>query len=316
MNEITSILDLVKEPENPSHKKISYSQFSSYSTCPNRWKLSYIDKHKLGKPSIHLIFGTAMHETLQTYLKVMYDDSVKAADNLGLNTILSDSMVKEFKKVQEKNPGIEFTSKKEMSEFYSDGVAILDWFEKRRGGYFSKKGYELMGIELPLYTPATPNNKNIMMYSLLDVVLRDTINNKVIIYDFKTSTRGWKKEKKDKNKVGQLILYKHYFSEQYNIDPDSVDIEFLILKRKLIQDFAYPQKRIQSFIPPSGKVTRRKLLNEIEVFIQKCFNADGSYNTMTNYPAVSGIEKGNCKYCEFNNREDLCPTSNRVTYAK
>ena len=41
-------------------------------------------------------------------------------------------------------------TKEDMGEFYNHGVIILDWFKKRRGQYFSKSGYELLGVEIPL----------------------------------------------------------------------------------------------------------------------------------------------------------------------
>ena len=48
--------------------RISYSQISMYNDCPLRWKLKYVDKVSISESSIHLIFGTAMHEVLQHYL--------------------------------------------------------------------------------------------------------------------------------------------------------------------------------------------------------------------------------------------------------
>ena len=45
--------------------RISYSQLSMFSDCPQRWKLNYIDKKRISEPSIYLLFGTAMHEVLQ-----------------------------------------------------------------------------------------------------------------------------------------------------------------------------------------------------------------------------------------------------------
>ena len=62
--------------------KISYSQLSMFSECPLRWKLNYIDKLRVSEPSIHLLFGTAMHEVIQTWLEVMYNDSIKNANKL------------------------------------------------------------------------------------------------------------------------------------------------------------------------------------------------------------------------------------------
>ena len=67
--------------------RISYSQISMYTDCPLRWKLNYVDKLSISESNIHLIFGTAMHEVLQTYLEVMYHDSIKNADLLDLNTM-------------------------------------------------------------------------------------------------------------------------------------------------------------------------------------------------------------------------------------
>jgi hypothetical protein len=50
----------------------------------------------------------------------------------------------------------------------------------------------------------------------------------------------------------------------------------------------FPQKRIQSFVPASGKPTRNKIKREIEDWIRTCFNEDGSYNTERQYIAIAG----------------------------
>ena len=55
-----------------------------FSECPKHWKLKYIDDLALQEPSIHLLFGTAMHEVIQTWLEVMYHDSIKNANKLNL----------------------------------------------------------------------------------------------------------------------------------------------------------------------------------------------------------------------------------------
>ena len=56
---------------------------------------------------------------------------------------------------------------------------------------------------------------NVLYNGFLDVVMYHEPTNTFKIIDIKTSTRGWReKEKKDENKQFQLILYKHFFSEQ------------------------------------------------------------------------------------------------------
>jgi hypothetical protein len=61
-------------------KNISYSQMSIFRGCPHRWKLQYKDKIKRFNSSIHTVFGTAIHETIQTYLGLMYNVSTVVAD--------------------------------------------------------------------------------------------------------------------------------------------------------------------------------------------------------------------------------------------
>ena len=65
-------------------KMISYSQFSMYKTCAHKWALTYKDKNKLFSDSIHTVFGTAMHETMQGYITVMYNESGANADKMDL----------------------------------------------------------------------------------------------------------------------------------------------------------------------------------------------------------------------------------------
>ena len=65
-------------------KKISYSQYSQWAVCPHKWKLNYIDELRTFKGNIHTLFGSAMHDVLQTYLTVMYNDTIKTADALPL----------------------------------------------------------------------------------------------------------------------------------------------------------------------------------------------------------------------------------------
>ena len=47
-------------------KRVSYSQYNQWVTCPHKWKLNYIDELRQFTDSIHTMFGTSMHEVLQT----------------------------------------------------------------------------------------------------------------------------------------------------------------------------------------------------------------------------------------------------------
>ena len=113
-------------------KNISYSQLSMYTQCPRKWALQYRDGHKVVEQSIHMTFGTALHETLQMYLDVMYNESAAAADRLDLETDLENRLRDEYQKGYKKNNGVHFTDPQGLREFYSDGVEIIRYIKKNR----------------------------------------------------------------------------------------------------------------------------------------------------------------------------------------
>ena len=82
--------------------RVSYSQYSMWSSCPQQYKLNYIDKLGESSGNIHTIFGTAMHETIQHFLDVMYNVTKKQALEIDLDILLKDKLVEEFKKEKEK----------------------------------------------------------------------------------------------------------------------------------------------------------------------------------------------------------------------
>jgi len=277
--------------------RISYSQLSMFSECPQRWKLNYIDKLTESEPSIHLLFGTAMHEVIQTWLEVMYHDSIKNANKLNLEQRLHDKMMKQFK-IEKERFGKSPCTVEELREFFQDGVEILDFIKKRRGEYFSKRGYKLIGCEVPINVEL---KKNIKMVGYLDLVILDEITNTLKIYDIKTSTMGWNKwMKKDENKTQQLLLYKQFYSKQYNHPIDKIEVEYFIVKRKLWEKAMFPQKRVQKFSPASGTVSMNKVAKRLDTFLDLAFDDEGNRISENIIPTPS---KKACKWCEFKKTE-------------
>ena len=68
-----------------------------------------------------------MHEVLQTYLTVMYNDTIKMADALPLDEMLLHRMKKNYTTAMEKNGGEVFCEQHDMEEFYNHGLLILEW---------------------------------------------------------------------------------------------------------------------------------------------------------------------------------------------
>jgi len=275
-------------------KNISYSQLSMYTQCPKKWSLQYREGHKLYEHSIHMTFGTALHETLQHYLDVMYDKSGAEADRIELVEFFEDRLRELYKEGYQKNEG-HYSTPEQLREFFEDGVEIINYFKKKRNQYFSKRGWHLAGIEVPIVITPNKRYNNVIYQGYLDVVMYHENTNTFKIIDIKTSTKGWgNKEKKDESKQFQLILYKKFFSEQFDVPMENIDIEFFIVRRKIWENSDYPIGRVQLWKPASGKVKLNKATKSLEEFITQAFTQKG-YAEKEYEPIVND----NCKWCPF-----------------
>ena len=132
----------------------------------------------------------------------------------------------------------------------------------------------MIGIETSLNSDLP---RNIKFKGCIDLIIKDNIRNRIKIIDIKTSTWGWNKyQKADKNKTDQLLLYKSFYSRQFDMPLDRIDVEYFIVKRKLYENTEFPQKRIQKFIPANGKPSINKVLRRLEAFMTECYDEDGS----------------------------------------
>lgn len=285
-------------------KSISYSQLSMYLSCPKKWALQYRDGQKIYAPSINMTFGTSIHETVQNYLHVMYNESGVKADEIDIEEYFEDRFRENYSKEYTNNNKMHFSSSDEMREFFDDGLAILEFIKKKRGEYFSKRDWYLVGIEIPIVMAPDKRYNNVLYNGFIDLVLYHEPTNQFVIYDIKTSTRGWSdKEKKDEIKQFQILLYKSFFSEQFGVPEENIDVKFFILKRKIWEESEFPQKRVQEFTPSNGKTKVKKAKTALSEFIDNVFNVDGTYKT--NEHAAQPSKYG-CTYCPYKSKKELC----------
>tara|TARA_R100001591_G_scaffold112663_1_gene125219 strand:- start:1877 stop:2593 length:717 start_codon:yes stop_codon:yes gene_type:complete len=237
----------------------------------------------------------------------MYSDSIKSADSLDLHKMLKERMAHNYRETCN-DFGDHFSSRDEMMEFYWDGVEIIDYLKRKRGAYFSKKNCELVGIEMPIFHEID-FNPNIMMTGFIDLVIKE--HDKIKIIDIKTSTMGWRPSQKKQN-GDQLRIYKEYFAKQYHVDVKDIVVEYFIVKRKLYENLDFPQRRIQQYVPASGKPSLSKVNKSLQKFISEAFTPEGKHNLLGNYPATKGEKNKNCKWCPFKRNYELCPKEMRV----
>ena len=285
-----------------TQKGISYSQYSLYNQCQYRWYLQYVKKIKVFEPSIYLVFGSSFHETFQEYIKVMYEKSIKAANELDLETFLKERMIANYKEIYDGNGNIHFAKPEDFKDFIADGVILMDFIKKRRGQYFNVRNTKLVGIEIPLKGLISEDYPSIYMIGSIDLVIYEKNTQSYTIYDIKTSTRGWSEtDKRDEIKINQILLYKHYYSKLLNVPEDKIDVQFFIVKRKPYENPDFPIHRVQEFVPANGKKKVDKAVTQFKEFIHSCYNEQGDLMDRSYEKNLSA-----CKYCPFSNKPDLC----------
>lgn len=295
-----------KIPQKKKNKHVSYSQLSVFNECQRKWELTYLRKLAPYRPSIHATFGTAFHETIQDWLDVMYNDSVKKANEMPLGDMLAENMVKAYKGGRAQNGHEDYSDPKEMEEFLRDGVNIIEYIQKKRTAFFTTKRRYLAGVETLLYQELSPG---VMFKGFIDLVFYDEKNDMWTIVDIKTSTRGWNpSQKKDDGKVAQIMLYKEFFSKQFDIPLEKIRVEYFIVKRRIPinAEFTAALSRVQQYGEPdtflSRPVRRKNALDILETFREVAL--DGSDYVDKQYPTKPS--KDACKWCDFKKMR-ICP---------
>ena len=283
--------------------KVSYSQYTTWANCPMSWKLKYVDGHRLDDGSIHTIFGSAMHEVIQDWLDILFNKSEAVAKSIELDDALKTKIREHFTNSTKEVDGMKVfpCDRKTLEEFYHQGTEILAYVQKHATKLFPTKNITLVGVEYPIDTEV---RSGVTYVGFVDIITKNELTGLYTLYDLKTSTRSWtQNQKSEKKKISQLLLYKKYISEHFNIDLSSVRVEFVILKRTISENSPYPIPRVSSFEPAHGKPSINGAWKDFEGFLNDCFDMTGQHKTDTIEHKAS---KNNCRFCAFRDRKDLC----------
>lgn len=284
-------------------KRISYSQYTMWANCPWSWKLKYIDGHKLDDSSLHTVFGTSMHETIQEWLNILYNKSETMAKTMYLHDNFKEKLLTLFKEnttISENGEKIFLADKKTLMEFYEQGCLILTYIQNNYKKLFPTEHTKLFGIEFELNMEVRPNVNYI---GYIDIVTYNEKEDTYILYDLKTSRSGWNEyQKKDPLKTGQLLLYKRFFAKQLGIDEKKIRVEFVILKRTIFENAQFTIPRVSKFEPSNGTPSVNKSWDRFQTFVDTAFDSEGNYNP----DQTATPSKDACKFCKFKDRKDLC----------
>ena len=280
------------EKIEPKKRRVSYSQFSNWFNCPHHWFLDHVKGLREFEDTINTCFGTAIHEALQLYVQTLYQENVKAADSHDLQAVFKVAFDRELKDRKVKHTDNEY------GDFVYEADDIIKAFTNftNRMKFFPSGKYDFVGVEDEIVMPIK-NNVDFICY--IDIILKDKSTGRYRIIDLKTSSMGWNQyQKEDPSKYSQILFYKAFFSKKHNIPIGMIDVEFFILKRKLMEKVSYPQSHLQTFIPKHDQKSIINVLETFSEFVGDCFNADGTFNEdRDKYPKIPGKAKKHCKYC-------------------
>lgn len=265
-----------------------------FNLCEYKWYLAYIKKINMFQDSIHLLFGTSLHDTLQLYFKTHLTEGIDEANAIDLNSILKGRMKTIFEESKAKY-GRPPCTLQELKEFYQDGVDIIEYIKNNPLDIMRSVNYKLIGVEYPVRVPIT---SDVNFTGNLDFVFEDVETGIVYIKDFKTSTNGWDHwQLDDKSKTQQLLLYKKFYSDINNIPLDKIKVEYIILKRKIEMPH---HTRVQLFTPDESARTLSNLSKNVKDFVSNCF-VGSNFNTTRTYTKTATNKA--CMFCDYNNTE-------------
>lgn len=260
-------------------KHVSYSAIKTYTDCPWKFKLLYLDKVEVYPGNALTAFGTAVHKVLEhkiTKKKIKnfttWDDHF---DKCFMNSIKEcyDRKSEKFKP--------EF-----VHELRHQGKELIPYVLPSLEEKFGK--FEIIGSEFQLYEDIDFPEDQFKFKGFVDLIIK-TEGGKYHIIDFKTTSFWDEKQKNDKNILYQLIYYKYFLSRKLKVEDQDIDVHFILLKRT-----SKSEKKIEFLDVTSGKIRTHNALDLLNQLL-----ANWKKN---NFPK----NRLSCEKCQFKDKHDLC----------
>lgn len=214
-------------------RTISFSEYSTFKTCPHKWHLIYNLKFPQ-ETGEELIFGSALHATIESlftneHIKRLY----KLSKENTIKDVFKGCLKDELEKVKDEDFLLKFKDKKLANSFFWQAYKLVSFLDFQ----VRFKDYEITDVEIKLdgITIYETEEIKINYKGFVDLVLKHKITGRYLILDWKTSKKAWDISKKMKDNTdffAQLCLYKKFYSEVKSIGFDKIDTKFYNLPRE------------------------------------------------------------------------------------
>lgn len=190
----------------------SFSSITTYRQCPLSFKLKYVDEHE-DIANGFSEFGTLFHEVLENYAKrIITAEDCSAAYNMSFDEAVTAPYPPYPKNMRQRA--------------FHRGERYFNAF----AGFGEK--YEVVATEQGLYGMIGPHK----FRGVVDLVLRDLIDNRLVIIDHKTKSQASMKKEMELFKK-QLYLYAHLIITQMKEHPRAIGFNMVDLDEFMLFDF-------------------------------------------------------------------------------
>jgi hypothetical protein len=250
---------------------VSFSEVKLWKECSFRHHLVHIKKIDLSKPSPVLDFGTAVHASCEKYLLTREMDPQVAFNHM-------DAAWKKHEGNPDFSPASLEKAKSEAAQILAEVPQFLD-------REFPE--WQVVDAEHQLYEAVEGHPH--AFKGFIDGVIKAKGKRGETIYwilDWKTTVRGWFREKRSDDMVkAQLALYKNYWCQKNPEVPfKDVRCGFVLLKKT-----AKPGEHCELFSVSLGEVPIKRSLKVVG-------------NMLTSVKRGMVIKnRDSCTYCEFKN---------------
>lgn len=266
---------------------ISFSEFKLFNQCGHKHLLY---RHlKLVEPvmTIHILFGDAIHLTLEKSIR----------ESIGLSGRL-ELFKRAFSKSVFDNMSGEPGFRNDLNDFISHGEELL---KQLLIGDLVKK-YKIISVEEPVFSNIYGKY---YFKGTIDLVIQNRETKRYIIVDWKTSNQNWniKKKLEDKIFTSQLRFYKYFWSKKNSVPLSEIDCEYVVLSR--MKDKRKPKLGTGGIQTVKVSSTETEIFYSLEMLADtiKKIHIDKSFSKIKHV----GNEFYGCMFCKFKKgRHPLC----------
>lgn len=217
-------------------EKFSYSKLSSFHNCKYGYRMTYKEGNRgIGNSMAEV--GSLAHSVLERYLK----GDIKQED-------MSQTFLREF---EEKvgNVSMKFSSKfsRDCTDSYKNSISkFLSEYDGFPEGI-------VLGVETEFEILVKIANKNRILKGIIDVLVRDSDGNYIVV-DYK-SKGAFKNKSEIDDYAKQLYFYSMYIKEQYGVYPKQMKfIQFRIDHVEVIEFDEERMKEVMQWVEDTLKL--------------------------------------------------------------